>query len=191
MYFQTDYRDVVLVSSKYERELKGVLQGEEEVLQRYGRSLPPEDRPKLDGVRRSPFLVIRAAGSLGFDLVALRSGVAFPLEVKASRSDTIRFSSASGRAAQQLIAHRAAVDRVGLMVVYAYRRIGERHESWRVYTASAGPLNGKAELIRKRLPRIQETRSGNGVLRWSEGKSLAAFLEELHYLTSPIVAAPA
>jgi Holliday junction resolvase len=44
------------------------------------------------------FLVVRAAGSLGVDLVAINSNVAFPIEVKASRTTRLQFSACSGRA---------------------------------------------------------------------------------------------
>ena len=72
--------------------------------------------------RERPFLVVRGAGSLGFDLVALRRELALPVEVKASAESSILFSAASGRAADQLEAHRTAVERVGLVAVYAYRK---------------------------------------------------------------------
>ncbi|EQD52404.1 holliday junction resolvase Hjc, partial [mine drainage metagenome] len=112
--------------SGYERELKELLQGQPEAIRRFVRALPPTDRPLVERVEREPFLVVRAAGSLGFDLVALRREFAFPLEVKSSRSELIHFSAASGRATEQLRAHRAAVGRVGLVVLYAFRRIGHR-----------------------------------------------------------------
>jgi Holliday junction resolvase len=82
-------------ASAYERELKELLQGEREAVDRYARSLPIGERERFRTALRAPFLVVRAAGSLGFDLVALRSEFAFPLEVKSSTADTIRFSAAS------------------------------------------------------------------------------------------------
>ena len=180
---------MVRSASTYERELKDLLQGEADALRRYGRALEPAQRPALDTVARSPFLVVRAAGSLGFDLVALRNEFAFPLEVKASSSDTIRFSSASGRAAEQLEAHRKAVERVGLIVLYAYRRIGNRDgDSWRLYAASRGALNGRIGLLSRRLPAVESTRDGNGVLRWESGLPLSQFFELISFLTAPITA---
>lgn len=172
-------------ASAYERELKELLQGDSDALQRYGRALDPADRAVLDGVRRSPFLVVRAAGSLGFDLVALRNEFAFPLEVKASQEDTIRFSSASGRASAQLEEHRRAVERVGLVVLYAYRRIGlRRGDPWRVYATGEAPPRGSVGLLRRRLPSVESTRGGNGVLRWDSGMPLVRFLEYVGLLTA-------
>ena len=179
-------------SSTYERELKELLQGEPEILARYSRALDPVDRPKLLRLRDSPFLVIRAAGSLGFDLVALRSEFSFPIEVKASATDTIRFSSASGRASEQLESHRAAVEKVGLIVLYAYRRVGHRAgDPWRLYAAPGSAMPGRLSLLRKWLPPIERTREGNGVLRWDSGLPLVEFVDRLFFLTEPPLRATA
>jgi hypothetical protein len=171
----------------YERELKQLLQAEPETLRRYGAALELPERGVIDRVRANPFLVIRGAGSIGFDLVALRREFAFPIEVKSSREATIHFSAASGRAAEQLRAHRAAVDRVGLLVLYAYRRLGLRSEDpWRLYTPAAAPGRGRLELIRRRLPPIDTTREGNAVLRWDAGLPLARFLDLVTALVEPV-----
>lgn len=173
-------------SSAYERELKEILQGQPEAIARYGRSVDPADRPIVERIAREPFLVIRAAGSLGFDLVALRSEFSFPLEVKASGSDTIRFSAASGRAAAQMAAHQRAVDRVGLIVLYAYRRVGLRGEdAWRLYAVPGESRPGRLGLLRRWLPPVDRTREGNAVLRWNDGMPLVRFLERVFFLTEP------
>ena len=170
----------------YERELKQLLQGERATIARYAGTLAPPGRAQLQRIAEHPFLVVRAAGSLGFDLVALRREFAFPIEVKASRAETIHFTAASGRAAEQLEEHRRAVDRVGLLVLYAYRRLGLRSEDpWRLYTPSAPPGRGRLELIRRRLPAIDTTRNGNAVLRWSSGMPLAEFLGLVGDLIEP------
>jgi len=170
--------------SAYERELKELLQGDPSTIARYARALDPVDRPTMQRVRSEPFLVIRAAGSLGFDLVALRSEFSFPLEVKASSADTIRFSSASGRAGVQLAAHQRAVDRVGLIVLYAYRRIGHRDgDPWRLFAVPGDSRSGRLGLLRKWLPPVDWTRDGNAVLRWDAGLPLVRFLERVFFLT--------
>jgi hypothetical protein len=171
-------------ASAYERELKELLQANPESLRRYRRALSPSDRPVLDAFANSPFLVVRAAGSLGFDLVALRSEFAFPVEVKSSSSDTIRFSSSSGRAGEQLEAHRKAVERVGLIVLYAFRRVGLRTgDPWRVFSAPTLPGRGTAELLRRKIPAVDRTKVGNAVLRWDDGMPLVRFLETVAFLT--------
>ena len=171
-------------ASGYERELKQLLLGDPASLRAYGRPLGPDERKVLDRVRREPFLVVRAAGSLGFDLVALRREFAFPLEVKASSSPSILFSAASGRAADQLAAHRAAVGRVGLTVLYAFRRIGHRNgDPWRLFRATDVPTRGSLRFLVGHLPPVETTREGNAVLRWEKGMSLVKFLDTVHFLT--------
>ena len=85
------------MSSVYERELKGILSAEEGVLDKMTRACPPEQAAAFRKAKAKPFLVVRGAGSLGVDLVALRGDVSFPIEVKSAASDTIRFSDDSGR----------------------------------------------------------------------------------------------
>jgi hypothetical protein len=177
--------------SAYERELKGLLQGEAELVEPYARRLPPTDREVVRAAARSPFLVVRAAGSFGFDLVAMRSEFAFPLEVKASGEETIRFSAASGRAAAQLEDHRKAVDRVGLLVVYAYRHLGQRTgDPWRLYATGTPRGRGLSALLRKSLPEVDVTREGNAILRWESGMPLVRFLERVAFWTAPSGASP-
>jgi len=174
-------------SSAYERELRSILEGEPQVVRKYSRSLPPPERGKLERLIDHPFLIIRAAGSLGFDLVALRREFAFPIEVKASADPVIRFSAASGRANAQLEAHAEAVARVGLAVLYAYRRLGLRgEESWRVYMAGEVPEWGVLRLICRRLPQVSRTPEGNGILRWDDGMPLSAFLHQTLEVTRPL-----
>jgi Holliday junction resolvase len=172
--------------SSYERELRDLLQGDRGAILRYAKALGPTDRPDVERMLASPFLVVRGAGSLGFDLVALRRELALPVEVKASSEGTIHFSAASGRAAEQLEAHRTAVERVGLVAVYAYRRIGHRAgDPWRVFSAARQPQRGMLGLLARRLPPVDRTREGNAVLRWENGMPLARFLSTVHTLFDP------
>ncbi len=169
--------------SGYERELRYLLEGQPRAVRSYARSLPPPDRSEFERVIDEPFLVIRGAGSLGLDLVALRRELAFPIEVKASSEPVIRFTAASGRANLQLEAHRKAVGRAGLTVLYAYRRLGLRgEEAWRFYVANAGPSSGVLGLVCRRLPAVGATREGNGILRWEDGVPLSKFLARTRFL---------
>jgi Holliday junction resolvase len=172
---------VVVGASQYERELRSLLEGERTALRHYARYLKPEQRHTLDRLEKGPFLVVRAAGSHGFDLVAMRAGFAFPIEAKASSDEVIRFSSSSGRNADQLEEHLKAAKRGGLVVIYAYRRLGSRDcEPWRLFTPKVDRVSkGRVEWVRNQLPSIDRTKSGNGVLRWDNGLPLSAFLEAL------------
>jgi hypothetical protein len=173
-------------SSSYERELRTLLQGDESAVRAYLRILPAEERNAFERIVTEPYLVIRGAGSLGFDLVALRRELAFPLEVKAASGDVIRFTDASGRADQQLAAHRRAVGRSGLTVFYAYRRLGKRgEEPWRIFLAGEVPTSGSLKFICRRLPPVSTTRGGHGILRWEEGMPLSRFLSTVRNLTEP------
>jgi hypothetical protein len=179
-------------SSAYERELRTLLEGEPAAVRAYARAIPPELREQFERLTEEPFLVIRGAGSLGFDLVALRREFAFPLEVKASTEPVIRFTAASGRADAQLAAHRAAVGRVGLTVLYAYRRLGLRgQESWRLFLGSPAPEEGRLRYICRRLPPVNSTREGHGILRWEEGLELSRFLSIFRAITDRPIAVTA
>jgi Archaeal holliday junction resolvase (hjc) len=172
--------------SSYERELRTLLEGDPSSVRSYARALPPAERREFERVIEEPFLVIRGAGSLGFDLVAMRWSLSFPIEVKASAEPVIRFTAASGRANAQLAAHRAAIAKVGLSVVYAYRRIGHRSgETWRVYRGNEATGSGVLGLVCRGLPPISSTREGNGVLRWEEGLELSKFLARARLLLGP------
>ncbi len=169
----------------YERELRSVLSGEPESVRAYARALPPTERSEFERLIDEPFLVVRGAGSLGLDLVALRREFALPIEVKASASAVIRFTAAGGRANAQLASHRRVASRAGLTVLYAYRRLGLRGaEPWRVYSAGAGAGRGLSGAAFRTVPPVEATREGNGILRWEGGLPLSQFLERLRYLAS-------
>jgi len=169
----------------YERELRSLLSGEAESVRAYARALPPTERADFERLIDEPFLVIRGAGSLGLDLVALRREFALPIEVKASSAPVIRFTAAGGRANAQLANHRRVAARAGLMVLYAYRRLGLRgQETWRVFSAGAPPGRGLLSTACRTLPPVEETREGNGILRWEGGMPLSRFLGRLRYLSS-------
>ena len=169
----------------YERELRSLLSGEPTSVRAYARSLPPTDRSEFERLIDEPFLVVRGAGSLGLDLVALRREFALPIEVKASSAPVIRFTAAGGRANVQLQAHRRAAARAGLMVLYAYRRLGLRgQEAWRLFSAGNAPSRGLLGAACRALPPVESTRDGNGILRWEGGMPLSRFIGRLRYLSS-------
>jgi len=171
-------------ASAYERELKDLLQGEPSAVRSYAKGLEPTDRSEFERIIDAPFLVIRAAGSLGLDLIALRRDFAFPLEVKSSAEETIRFTAAGGRGLLQLEAHRKAVAQVGLTVLYAYRRVGYREpDPWRMYIGTKAPTRGILNLVCRRLPTFDTTRDGNEIIRWDQGMPLSRFLATVRFLT--------
>ncbi len=171
-------------ASAYERELKDLLQGDPRAVRAYAKGLEPSDRTEFERIIDEPFLVIRAAGSLGLDLIALRREFAFPLEVKSSAEDTIYFTAAGGRGLVQLEGHRKAVARVGLTVLYAYRRVGYRDpDPWRMYIGTKAPIRGILNLVCRRLPTLDTTREGNAIIHWEQGLPLSRFLATVRFLT--------
>ena len=76
----------------YERELKAILAGDEKVIDKMIRTCTDEEREGYLSIKELPFMVVRAAGSHGVDLIALRWDFSFPIEVKSSADHILHFS---------------------------------------------------------------------------------------------------
>ncbi len=160
---------------------------------RMGKRLNIHQRRCYFSTLHYPFVVIRAAGSLGMDLVALRGDFSFPVEVKSSGADVFRFSSSSGKAevqAQTMVEECAASH---LLPFYAYRLKGARDDPWRVFAVPLGDsasdlwwLNEShgtfARLLMSKVPPIERTAKGARIMRWADGYPLSSFLEYLWVL---------
>jgi len=167
----------------FERELKGILSANEDVLARVTKTCDLEERAGYMKIRETPFMVVRGAGSLGVDLVAIRSGLSLPIEVKSSTSDVLRFS----RSEKLVIQAQEMIDdckRVGLMPVYAFRYKRQRGDAWRIFTLDVGRLDGRLKLVYERLPKIAPSKEGNLIMRWNDGMPLSKFIEYLAMLMS-------
>lgn len=175
------------MGSSYERELKGILTGDEDALRDASRTLDPEQERHYRWTRENPFLVVRGAGSLGVDLVALREEVSFPIEVKAASSDVVHFSASSGEYHEQAEEMARLCGEAGVVPLYAFRLKGRRGDAWRVYSLPLddGP-GGKAGRLHDKLPKVSRTREENFVLRFEEGQPLHAFFEYLDFTTQTI-----
>ena len=104
----------------YERELKGLLSGDKKVIEKMIRTCDEKETAWYRSLIDNPFLVIRAAGSLGVDLVALRWDYSFPIEVKSSSEDTLHFSK-SPRLMEQANRMKDDCDSAHLLPIYAFR----------------------------------------------------------------------
>lgn len=155
--------------------MKGVLSGDERVTQGLVKSLDAAEREAYASASRQPFLVVRAAGSLGADLVALRSDLSFLIEVKSSKKELLHFTD-SPRLTEQIDIIRSQCERSGVLPIYAYRFKGVRGDAWRLFTLSTMKLDGRSRVLHERLPKVELTPAGNHVLRWKNGMRLAAFL---------------
>ncbi len=160
----------------FERELKGILSGNEEILERVTKTCDDDERSAYYRIQEKPFMVIRGAGSLGVDLVAIRSDLSLPIEVKSSVSDVLRFSRSEKLAIQ---AHEMMQDcrRVGLMPIYAFRYKRQRGDAWRVFTLNVGPVDGRLRVVYSRLPKIAPSKEGNLIMRWRDGMPLSKFID--------------
>ena len=167
----------------FERELKGILKADEDVLRRVTKTCSFEEKAGYMRIQERPFMVIRGAGSLGIDIVAIRYGVSLPIEVKSSASDVLRFSR-SEKLAIQAEEMMEDCKRVGLMPIYAFRHKGQRGDAWRIFTLDIGPLNGRLKLIYNRLPKIAPSKEGNLIMRWKEGMPLSKFIDYVVELQS-------
>ncbi|MBI2077048.1 MAG: Holliday junction resolvase [Euryarchaeota archaeon] len=163
-------------SATYERELKGILGGDAKVLPAVVKTLGADHRVAYESAAVSPFLVVRAAGSLGADLVALRHDLGFLIEVKSSKDDLLHFTS-SPRLVEQINIIREQCERSGVLPIYAFRLKGVRGDAWRLFTLPDMRINGRTGLLYERLPKIERTAKGNLVLRWKNGMPLARFLD--------------
>jgi Holliday junction resolvase len=166
------------ISAIYEREFKGIVGGDPKVLTSVSTTLTADDKAAYEAALQKPFLVVRAAGSLGADLVALRSDVSFLVEVKSSKQGRIHFSD-SPRLVEQINEIRGQCERSGVLPIYAFRRKGVRGDAWRLFTLPGMQLNGSAAELMKSIPTIEKTAKGNDVLTWDNGLPLSKFLARL------------
>jgi len=130
-----------------------------------------------------PFMVIRAAGSMGVDFVACRDDFTFPIEVKSSVSDVLRFSR-SEKLIEQANQLRHEASRSRLITLYAFRYKRRRGDPWRLFALeNDNGLPARSEIIYRKLPKIDHTKSGNLIMRWNDGMPLSKFIDYLSFLS--------
>ncbi|MCK4366005.1 MAG: Holliday junction resolvase [Thermoplasmatales archaeon] len=166
-------------ASQYERELKGILGGEAKILTKITKTCSALEKDNYSKISDKPFAVIRAAGSLGVDLVATRGDISFLTEVKTSIGDTLHFSSVSGKLQKQAETMIEMCEKTKNLPIYAFRTKGYRGDSWRIFTMDVNGLEGRANVLHRRLPKIKKSKSGNFVMRWKEGMPLSDFISYL------------
>jgi len=167
----------------FERELKRLLANDEKTMTNMLKTCDEDERRGYLSIDRYPFVVIRAAGSLGVDLVAIRGDLALPIEVKSSAEDTLRFSR-NQRLSEQAQRMKDDCELADLVPIYAFRLKGMRGDPWRVFTLETSPISGRLGLIQRRLPSIEENAKGNLIMRWNDGMKLSRFIEYLAFLST-------
>jgi Holliday junction resolvase len=164
------------MSSVYERELKGILEGDEKILSRMTKTWTALEKATYFLTQRKPFIVVRAAGSFGVDLVALRGDVAFLMEIKSSNTDTLHFSSVDGKLQRQAEKMQRECEKTKTLPVYGFRLKGHGGDCWRLFTMEIHQLEGRAKILHNRLPKLCRSKSGNYIMRWEEGLPLSDFI---------------
>ena len=160
----------------YERELKALLAGDEKAVAKMVKTCNAMETAAYNTMLMEPFLVIRAAGSLGVDLVALRWDFSFPIEVKSSSDQVLHFSR-SQRLIEQADTMLGECKRCHLVPIYAFRLKGFRGDPWRVFTIPTDhEFKGRHSVLYRRLPKLEVSNSGNYIMRWEEGMKLSDFL---------------
>ncbi len=166
--------------SNYEREFKMLLQGNEDSVRRIIKSCDSDVHFNYLKILKKPFIVIRAAGSFGVDLVAVRGDVSFPIEIKASATKLVHFSDSSGRALQQAAELKAECLRANVFPLYAHRLKGVRGDDpWRVSTIEIDGLEGRNRTLHRAIPRVHITKAGNIALNWETAMPLHRFIDYL------------
>ena len=167
------------MSSTYERELKSILEGEQKTLTKITKTCSALEKDSYQRVQEKPFIVVRAAGSFGVDLVALRGDISFLLEIKSSVTDTIHFSSIDGKLQRQAEKMQQDCEKTQTLPIYAFRLKGQRGDTWRLFSMDVVGLQGRAKVLHNRLPKLASSKSGNYIMRWNEGLPLSDFISYL------------
>jgi Holliday junction resolvase len=160
-------------SSQYEREFKSILEGENKTLLKIIKTCTSMEKENYLLIRNKPFAAIRAAGSFGIDLVAVRGNISFLVEIKTSIEDTLHFSSVGGRLQKQAESIVKLCEKTKTLPIYAFRLKGYRGDSWRIFTINIENLDGRLRVLNRRIPKLEFSNKGNFVMKWNKGLPLS------------------
>lgn len=170
----------------YERELKAILSGDGKVIQKMIKTFTDTERESYLLMTERPFMVVRAAGSHGVDLISLRWDFSFPIEVKSSADTTLHFSR-SARLGEQADWMLQECSRSLILPIYAMRlkKGGNsmKGDPWRLFTIpSELELKGSAGLLQRRIPKLATGPSGNYIMNWNDGMKLSDFFRYINIM---------
>ncbi|MCL5408191.1 MAG: hypothetical protein M1518_02365 [Candidatus Thermoplasmatota archaeon] len=154
--------------------MKLILEGNEEKLGKVG--WMAEDIKSR--IKSKPFLVVRAAGSHGFDLIIIRNDLSIPIEIKSSKERTLNFSSSSNRSQEQAKEYERMISKTGVMPLYAYRLKNVNGDPWRIFTFDF-QYEGRYRMFAKNVPKLEVTRGGAYLMKWENGLKLTSLLDYL------------
>lgn len=169
-----------MAGNTYERELRRILSGDREFIERMVKKFGDEEREMYLKILDRPFLVLRAAGSFGIDIIAIRDDFSFPIEVKSSIYNVFRFTMSNGRAQEQVQTHIRLTSGAGVFPIYAYRLKRIQGDPWRLFVPPDMQVRGNMRLVYALLPKIEQTGSGNYIMRWDSGFPLHRFIGYLN-----------
>ena len=132
-----------MTASQYEREIKGILDGDIKIINKIIKSCNSIEKNNYLKIYNKPFIVIRAAGSFGIDLVAVRGDISFLLEVKSSIQDPIHFSSINGKLQKQAKDMQKICEKTKTLPIYAFRKKNFRGDTWRLFTLEINNIEGR------------------------------------------------
>ena len=170
------------MSQLYERELKGILMADPEVLKRVTHGLPQHEAVPYMELIHHPFVVVRAAGSFGIDMAVIGI-VSFLVEEKTSIEEVYHFNSQ--RIIDQAEELKRLSEAAGVTPVYAYRRKGVRgKDPWRLFTMEldVSKLVGYQSVFHNKLKKLEYTRNNNYIMRWKNGWPLHEFIAWANFL---------
>ncbi|MFO8110362.1 MAG: Holliday junction resolvase [Thermoplasmata archaeon] len=166
---------------KYERELRGILSADRDTLGKVTKTCRVDEKESYMSIEEIPFLVVRAGGSLGMDLIAIRGEISFPIEVKSSKSDVIYFSDEE-RLTEQAEWMIDVCTTSGVMPLYAFRIKGKRGDRWRIFTLDIPELKKKQRVLQRKIPLVEKTVHGNYKVQWKNGMPLHHLIAYLNHL---------
>lgn len=165
------------MSQLYERELKGILMADRDVLVRVTKNLPADEQIAYMKIMEKPFVVVRAAGSFGIDMAVVGS-ISFLVEEKSSSEPLYHYNAPRIVEQAELLLRLCSC--AGIIPVYAYRLKNLRgQDPWRLFTMELqeGILDGKDKLVHDRFPKLERTKANNYVMRWENGMPLHRFID--------------
>jgi len=170
--------------SDYERELKEILSGNKAIIEKVTKSCNVEERQKYFKITDCPFIVVRAAGSLGIaDIVALRGDISFLVEIKTRKGKNILFSHEGGRMQRKAEEMLEKCEKTKVLPLFAFRIKNYHGDSWRIYSLKMDGLEGRSKLVNERIPKLGTTANGNYHIKWDEGMKLSDFIGYMTALT--------
>ena len=152
------------MSAIYERELKNIFYNTYEYVSN-------TKKEQHDHLKKMNVGIIRGAGSLGIDLIAIRNGKCLAIEVKSSKRKAVYFSS-DQRVIKQYNDYVDLTDYCNIPILYMLRKKNLREEKWEVFR-----LDSKYSLeYFSWVPTIPKTPSGHPFLAQNAGLNLSDFI---------------